>query len=69
MCVGCEQSYYNRNAKDGCWCFENAKVVIRMAVGVWQNPPYHWTPQECLSCFSPDGIRMIERTDTRVVEP
>ena len=69
MCVGCREDYYNHNASGGCWCFENAKVVVRMRVGVWQNPPYQWNPQNVLSCFSPDGARMIERCDPRVVDP
>ena len=68
MCSGCIDDFYNSTEK-GCWCFENAKVVTRIRVGVWQSPPYEWSPQECLSCYSPDGARMIEKSDPRVVDP
>ena len=68
MCFGCGDDFYNRNTEKGCWCFEDAKVVIRMRIGVWQNPPYLWDPQECLSCFNPDGSRMIGRDDPRVIQ-
>jgi hypothetical protein len=68
MCGGCHDDFYNHSVSGGCWCFENAKVVTRMRVGVWQNPPYKWAPQEVLSCYNPDGARMIGKSDPRVVE-
>ena len=69
MCDGCHDDFYNRSVSGGCWCFADAKIVVRMRVGVWQNPPYEWNPQECLSCYNPDGSRMIEKNDPRVVDP
>jgi len=35
-------------------------------VGVWQNPPYFWTPRATLSCHSPEGYRWIDRDDPRI---
>jgi hypothetical protein len=68
MCRGCHNDFYNHRAEGGCWNFDSATVVVRMRVGVWQTPPYHWTPEECLSCYTPDGERMIGRSDSRVVD-
>jgi hypothetical protein len=68
MCSGCSNNFYNHNTEKGCWMFEDAKVVERMRVGVWQSPPYVWNPQSCLSCFSPDGFRMIGKDDPRIID-
>lgn len=69
MCCGCSDDFYNHSESKGCWMFEDAKIVERIKVGVWQNPPYVWNPQKCLSCFAPDGFRMIDKSDPRVVDP
>ena len=69
MCTGCKEDYYNHNTTGGCWCYKTATIVTRMRVGVWQNPPYIWNPEKCLSCFRPKGSVMIEKTDCRVVMP
>ena len=65
MCGGCRDDYYNQNREGGCWCFENAKVVERTKVGVWQNPPYQWQPKKTLSCHSPEGSVWIKIDDPR----
>ena len=70
MCHGCSNDYYNRpgNSTAGqCWMLASAKLVERIRVGVWQNPPYEKRPQRTLSCHSPDGERWIELEDCRVV--
>ncbi len=69
MCNGCRDDFYNQNRDEGCWMFKTAKVVERMRVGTWQNPPYVWTPQKCLSCFHPEGSSMLPKDDCRVVLP
>lgn len=68
MCSGCHDDFYNRNRDEGCWMFGNAKVVERMSVGTWQNPPYVWTPRKVLSCFHAQGSSMIKKDDPRVVK-
>ena len=68
MCVGCRDDYYNHNQPDGWLCFATAKVVERTRVGTWQNPPYRWTPQETLSCHSPEGSVWIKDDDPRIKE-
>lgn len=66
MCSGCHDDYYNHNPPYGCCCFATAKVVERTRVGVWQNPPYVWQPQETLSCHHPEGSVWIEDDDPRI---
>lgn len=69
MCRGCHDDFYNHNREGGCWCFENATIVERVQVGVWEPPPYKRDrAQECLSCFRPDGYAMLKTDDCRVVE-
>lgn len=67
LCRGCYQDYYNHNRDGGCWSFKTAKVVQRMRVGTWQNPPYPWRPEACLTCYNAQGSSMIDRDDCRVV--
>ncbi len=66
LCNGCYNDSYNFSQPNGCFSFKNAKVVKRMRVGVWQNPPYHWQPQTCLTCFRPENGVMIDKDDCRV---
>lgn len=43
-CVGCEQNFYNGNNGIGvqeCWHLKDAKLVKRLRIGMWQNPPYN----------------------------
>jgi hypothetical protein len=68
LCVLCSNNYYNYAAASGCWSFDSAKVVTRTLVGVWQNPPYKWNPQDTLSCCTPDGQRFISKDDPRVID-
>ena len=42
-CSGCANNFYNGNNELGvkdCWSFKSAKVVSRITVGHWENPPY-----------------------------
>jgi len=68
MCSGCHDDYYNRTQDGGCWMFAAAKVVERMSVGTWQNPPYIWTPRKVLSCRTVQGSSLIKKDDPRVVK-
>lgn len=71
MCVGCSNNFYNHagNSTTGeCWSLEKATVVERTKVGVWQNPPYRWSPHKTLDCHTPDGERWICRDDVRLIE-
>ena len=66
MCAGCQNDYYNRTEKNGCWSFASATVVTRVLVGYWQNPPYELVPMETLSCHRPEGQVWIEVDDCRI---
>lgn len=42
-CSGCRENFYNGNNGLGiqrCWSRDQAKVVWRIPVGHWENPPY-----------------------------
>ena len=42
-CNGCEQNFYNGNNPyniQECWDFPRAKIVSRIQIGHWENPPY-----------------------------
>lgn len=72
LCSGCIYDFYNDHNPlgiDECWSFASAKVVKRMQVGTWQNPPYVWQPIETLSCYRAEGNSFLERSDCRVVMP
>lgn len=68
LCSGCRNDYYNHNREGGCWSYQSARVVQLTKVGVWQNPPYKWTPRDTLSCHSPNGAVWINEDDPRVVQ-
>lgn len=69
MCAGCRQDYYNRNRPGGCWNYKTAKVVKRLRVGCWENPPYSKDrAARCLSCYHPDNNDvMLALDDPRIV--
>lgn len=40
-CRGCRNDFYNDPiAGKQCWSFKTAKVVWRIPIGHWENPPY-----------------------------
>ena len=42
-CNGCADNFYNGNNKldiKECWCLKTAKLVNRVMIGFWENPPY-----------------------------
>lgn len=68
MCCGCYNNFYNQNRTEGCWCYENAKIVTKVEVGTWQNPPYIWIPVKILSCYHRTGSSFLSKDDCRVVK-
>lgn len=59
-CIGCESNFYNGNNPLGikeCWCFKDAKVVIRFCIGVNvpQNCKENFIKVRVLSCYSESG--------------
>lgn len=44
-CAGCHDDYYNSPSTSGsddgmCWMRKKGKIVWRISVGLWENPPY-----------------------------
>jgi len=61
-CIGCRDNFYNGNNGLGvkeCWNFEDARMMLRKKVGVWDRPPWTWKPKLFPSCYSADGFAMI----------
>ena len=58
-CVGCGDNFYNGNNNLGikeCWCFEDAKMVKRISIGLWEPPPYKNKKEKLIpSCFHGRG--------------
>lgn len=69
-CIGCHNHFYNLGGGGAkqCWKLKDARKVIRVQVGIWQPPPYRWTPKETNHCNQPDGSRFLTRDDPRVVD-
>ena len=42
-CIGCANNFYNGRNNLGikeCWFLKNAKLVWRIPIGNWEQPPY-----------------------------
>lgn len=53
-CSGCEQNFYNGNNQYGvkeCWCFKNAKIIMRKKVHVDQQPPWKQKFEKFPDCY------------------
>jgi hypothetical protein len=68
MCCGCYNNFYNINIDGGCWSYKDAKIVTKVEVGTWQDPPYLWTPIKILNCFHKTGSSFLDKNDCRVVK-
>lgn len=68
MCAGCRNNFYNLNVDGGCWSYKSAKIVTKVEVGTWQNPPYIWNPVKILNCYYKQGSSFLEKKDCRVVK-
>lgn len=68
MCAGCYNNFYNLNRDGGCWSYQSAKIVTKVEVGTWQNPPYIWNPVKVLNCFHKTGSSFLSKDDCRVVK-
>ena len=58
-CYGCDNNFYNGNNELGvkeCWSFKDAKLVKRISIGHWENPPYKdKTVRTIPSCYHERG--------------
>lgn len=53
-CVGCEDDFYNHDAKggkDGCWERKDAEIIQRKKVHMSQVPPWNQAPKKYPSCY------------------
>jgi hypothetical protein len=58
-CSGCRDNFYNGNNDIGvkeCWNFKRAKIVWRIPIGHWENPPYKGKKRvRVASCWQGEG--------------
>ena len=58
-CLGCRNNYYNHgnNSVTGeCWSLDDAKVVWKYEVGIWEDPPYkNKKKRRVLDCYRKKG--------------
>lgn len=61
LCVGCRNDFYNGNSNLGCWNFDDAKIVQRKKIGLWDVPPWTHQPEvKVLSCRDEQGYIFVE---------
>ncbi len=63
-CECCRNDFYNGNNGLGvkeCFSFKNAKIVWRILIGVWENPPYKKKMIRVPNCYHKDGSVYIEK--------
>jgi hypothetical protein len=62
-CNQCRNQFYNGNNNIGvkeCWSFKGAKLVWRIPIGMWENPPYKNKKKQLVpDCWSGEGSNRI----------
>ena len=58
-CNGCNDDFYNGNNPYGikeCWCFKDAKMVMKKKIGINERPPYDHIHSELYpDCYKKKG--------------
>ena len=57
-CSGCHDDYYNSSVGSNgkCWSRKTGKVVWRIGIGYWENPPYkHKKKVKVADCWRGEG--------------
>ena len=59
-CRGCHDDFYN----PGCWMRKKGKMVWRIAIGHWENPPYlNKKKKRVPNCWHGSGNQRIHYID------
>jgi len=63
-CRGCHDNYYNSQSTSGssdgmCWCRSTGKIVWRIRVGMWEQPPYKNKKKERVADCGRKGAKGI----------
>lgn len=67
-CAGCEDNFYNDHNPYGvtkCWMRDDAVLVERVEVGIWDEPPYDQEPKKVPRCYKKKGRAFLLLTDCR----
>ncbi len=70
-CLGCRNVYYNGNNPlniSKCWSLKSAKLVSRIAIGHWENPPYLNKKQiKVPNCWHGEGSNRTHYVDPKQI--
>ena len=67
-CIGCRNNFYNGNNDLGvaeCWSLEEAKLVWKKEVSIYQRPPWNQKARRFLSCFHRTGYVYVRPDQTK----
>lgn len=61
-CEGCYNDDYNHGlgGAEECWCFKDARIRLRRAVGLDDVPPWTRTPELLPSCYRKTGYIFVD---------
>ena len=72
-CGGCRNNFYNGNNPLGvsqCWSLKDAKLVWRIPIGHWENPPYKGKRKRKVpNCWHGEGPNRTHYVDPSVLTP
>ena len=70
-CSGCRNNFYNGNNNFGvkeCWSLKGAKLVSRIPIGHWENPPYlNKKKVKVLNCWHGEGSNRTHYVDPSTI--
>lgn len=71
-CHGCRNDFYNGYNELGvkkCWSMKGAKLVSRISIGHWENPPYlNKAKSEVPNCWHGEGSNRIHYVDPKDID-
>jgi hypothetical protein len=70
-CIGCSDNFYNGRNNLGvkeCWCLKDAKLVKRIEIGYWEQPPYlNKKTITVPDCYHERGSQRTNYVDPRAI--
>lgn len=70
-CLGCANNFYNGNNSLGvreCWSLKSAKLVSRITIGNWEEPPYKNKKKiQVPNCYHERGSNRTHYIDPKAI--
>lgn len=71
-CIGCRDDFYNSRNPLGvarCWNLKSARLVSRIPIGHWENPPYlDKKTKRVPNCWHGEGSNRIHYVDPERID-